>query len=84
MLEEEHPSPENSIAVTCGPPIMIRYVLESLEKMGFGEEQVYTTLERRMKCGIGHCGRCNVGPRYVCVDGPVFSLKELRQLPDEM
>lgn len=84
VLEEEEPSPENSIAVTCGPPIMIKYVLESLEKMGFREKQIFTTLERRMKCGIGLCGRCNVGPMYVCVDGPVFSLEELRELPDEM
>ncbi|HDZ59211.1 MAG TPA: hydrogenase, partial [Actinobacteria bacterium] len=83
-LEEEEPSPENNIAVTCGPPVMIKFVLESLGKMGFRDEQIYTTLERRMKCGIGLCGRCNVGPRYVCTDGPVFSLKELGELPDEM
>ncbi|GBE57967.1 anaerobic sulfite reductase subunit B [bacterium BMS3Abin01] len=84
VLEEEEPSPENNIAVTCGPPVMIKFVLESLGKMGFRDEQIYTTLERRMKCGIGLCGRCNVGPRYVCTDGPVFSLKELGELPDEM
>jgi NAD(P)H-flavin reductase len=84
VLEEEGPSPENNIAVTCGPPVMIRYVLESLEKMGFSPGQIYTTLERRMKCGIGLCGRCNVGPEYVCVDGPVFSMAELEGLPDEM
>jgi sulfhydrogenase subunit gamma (sulfur reductase) len=84
VLEEENPSPENNIAVTCGPPVMIKFVLESLEKMGFKPQQIYTTLERRMKCGIGLCGRCNVGPKYICTDGPVFSLSELRQLPDEM
>lgn len=84
VLEEENPSPENNIAVTCGPPVMIKFVLESLEKLGFREEQIFTTMERRMKCGIGLCGRCNIGNRYVCVDGPVFSLKELRELPDEM
>ena len=84
VVEEKAPSPDNSVAVTCGPPIMIRYALESLEKMGFREEQVYTTLERRMKCGIGLCGRCNLGPKYVCTDGPVFSLTELRALPNEL
>ncbi len=84
VLEEENPSPENNVAVTCGPPVMLKFVFESLEKLGFREDQVYTTLERRMKCGIGLCGRCNVGPRYVCVDGPVFSLAELRRLPDEL
>ena len=84
VLEERAPSPENAIAVTCGPPVMIRFTLESLSKMGFREDQIYTTLERRMKCGIGICGRCNLGPKYVCTDGPVFSLKELGQLPDEL
>ncbi len=84
VLEEQGPSPDNNIAVTCGPPIMIKFVLESLEKLGFRDQQIFTTLERRMKCGIGLCGRCNVGPRYVCTDGPVFSLKELRSLPDEL
>lgn len=84
VLEEDGPSPENSIAVTCGPPVMIKYVLESLDKIGFKEEQIFTTLERRMKCGIGICGRCNVGPKYVCTDGPVFSLRDLRELPGEL
>jgi len=84
VLEEKAPSPDDTVAVTCGPPIMIRFTLESLKKMGFREEQIYTTLERRMKCGIGICGRCNLGPKYVCLDGPVFSLEELNRLPDEM
>lgn len=84
VLTAEGPNPDNAIAITCGPPIMIKYALLSLDKMGFREEQVYTTLERRMKCGIGICGRCNIGARYVCRDGPVFSLKELRELPDEL
>ncbi|MHB9150284.1 MAG: iron-sulfur cluster-binding protein, partial [Thermoleophilia bacterium] len=76
--------PSNTIAITCGPPIMIKFVLQSLQKMQFTDDQTYTTLEKRMKCGIGICGRCNIGPRYVCVDGPVFSMAELRELPDEM
>lgn len=84
VVEEKAPSPENSVAVTCGPPIMIKFALQSLDKMGFREEQIYTTLERRMKCGIGLCGRCNLGPKYICTDGPVFSLAELRMLPDEL
>ena len=78
VVEEKAPSPDNSVAVTCGPPIMIKYALQSLDKMGFREEQIYTTLERRMKCGIGLCGRCNLGPKYICTDGPVFSLAELQ------
>jgi NAD(P)H-flavin reductase len=83
VLEEEAPDPQNTIAVTCGPPIMIKFVLQSFDKLGFKEDQIYTTLERRMKCGIGICGRCNIGPRYVCTDGPVFTLQDLRELPDE-
>jgi NAD(P)H-flavin reductase len=67
----------------CGPPIMIKMVLASLLKMGFTKEQIYTTLEMRMKCGVGKCGRCNIGNKYVCKDGPVFRLDELEELPNE-
>jgi len=84
VLEKMNPDPKNTIAITCGPPIMIKFALMSFEKLGFTPEQTYTTLEKRMKCGIGICGRCNVGPKYVCVDGPVFSLAELNELPDEL
>ncbi len=82
MLLDLNPSPENTIAVTCGPPIMIRFVLENLKKLGFSDEQVYTTLENRMKCGIGKCGRCNAGCMYVCKDGPVFSYSVLKDIPE--
>lgn len=70
-------------AVVCGPPVMIQFTLEALEAMGFQKTQVYTTLELRMKCGIGKCGRCNIGDRYVCKDGPVFRCDQLDRLPDE-
>ena len=82
MLLDLNPSPENTIAVTCGPPIMIRFVLENLKKLGFQDEQIYTTLENRMKCGIGKCGRCNAGGMYVCKDGPVFSYAVLKEIPE--
>ena len=72
ILEEAAPSAENTIALVCGPPIMIKFTLPVLEKLGFSDEPVYTTLENRMKCGLGKCGRCNVGNVYVCKDGPVF------------
>ena len=84
VLEEERPAAAGAVAVICGPPVMIRFTLQSLERLGFADEQIFTTLERRMKCGIGLCGRCNVGPKYVCTDGPVFSLQDLRGLPDEL
>ncbi len=76
-------TPQGKIAITCGPPIMIKFVLQALEKLGFADDQVITTLEMRMKCGVGKCGRCNIGPVYVCKDGPVFSLAELNKLPAE-
>ena len=82
-LEELAPSPEGAVAVVCGPPIMIKFVLQSLEKMGYADDQVITTLEMRMKCGIGKCGRCNIGSEFICLDGPVYYLKQLRQLPAE-
>ena len=82
-LEELAPGSDNVTAVVCGPPIMIRLVLASLQKLGFQDNQIVTTLEGRMKCGIGQCGRCNIGSKYICLDGPVFNLAQLRKLPPE-
>ncbi|MDD3777578.1 MAG: FAD/NAD(P)-binding protein [Actinomycetota bacterium] len=82
VLEQLKPSPEDKVAITCGPPIMIKYTLEVLNKLKFKSDMVYTTLERRMKCGVGKCGRCNIGHKFVCVDGPVFSLEELEEIPE--
>ncbi len=82
-LRELSPGPEGKIAITCGPPIMIRFVLQELEKLGFVPEQIITTLELKMKCGVGKCGRCNIGEKYVCQDGPVFSLAELNKMVPE-
>lgn len=70
-------------AVLCGPPIMIKFTLQGLLELGFDKSRVYTTLELRMKCGVGKCGRCNVGDKFVCKDGPVFRMDELDELPDE-
>ncbi len=75
--------PNTYTAVLCGPPIMIKFTLAGLLELGFKKENIYTTLELRMKCGIGKCGRCNVGDKYVCKDGPVFCMTELDELPDE-
>ena len=84
FLEELNFPTANKMVVLCGPPIMIKLASQSLLKMGFAKEQIITTLEMRMKCGIGKCGRCNIGSKYICLDGPVFSLAELEELPDEM
>ncbi len=83
VLKEEAPKADNTIAITCGPPIMIKFVLEGLAELKFPEENIITTLEARMKCGIGLCGRCNLGHKYICKDGPVFSLKQLKELPSD-
>ena len=74
---------ENTIALVCGPPIMIKFTLPVLAELGLGPEQIYLSLEMKMKCGIGKCGRCNIGSKYVCTDGPVFSLALLNLLPQE-
>ena len=84
VLLELAPRPGNCVAVLCGPPIMIKFTVQALEKLKFAPENIVTTLEKRMKCGIGICGRCNIGGRYVCVDGPVFTWKELQELPPEL
>ncbi len=80
---EKSPSPENAISITCGPPIMIKFVIKALQDLGFDDRQIYTTVENKMKCGIGKCGRCNIGHHYVCKDGPVYSWAELKDLPQE-
>ncbi|MGI6655612.1 MAG: FAD/NAD(P)-binding protein [Desulfobulbus sp.] len=84
VLLELNPSTDNTIAVTCGPPIMIKFTIQALKKLGFEDENIITTLEKRMKCGVGICGRCNIGTKYVCQDGPVFSYAELKALPSEL
>lgn len=73
----------NKTVVMCGPPIMIKFTLAGLEELGFKRDQVYTTFELKMKCALGKCGRCNIGDKYVCKDGPVFRLDQMTQLPDE-
>lgn len=83
VLKEASPTNVNTVALVCGPPIMIKLTLPVLTELGFSPENIYTTLENRMKCGFGKCGRCNVGKLYVCKDGPVFTVKQLEGLPPE-
>lgn len=83
ICKEVAPSAENAVVMICGPPIMIRFTLPVFFDLGFSKENIITSLEMRMKCGIGKCGRCNVGHKYVCKDGPVFSLAELNHLTKE-
>jgi sulfhydrogenase subunit gamma (sulfur reductase) len=77
-------APERWTVVACGPPVMLRYLFAALERLGFAKERVVTTLENRMKCGLGLCGRCNVGPFSVCRDGPVVTWGALAALPQDL
>lgn len=83
ITEQKVKSSEDAYAIVCGPPIMIKFTQPVLEKLGFPPERIILSLENRMKCAIGMCGRCNVGDQFVCKDGPVFSLAKLRTLPPE-
>lgn len=81
-VTELNPDPSMTV-IMCGPPILIKLSLDALIKLGFKKEQIFTTMEMRMKCGIGKCGRCNIGDKFVCKDGPVFSFDQLGELPPE-
>ena len=83
ITEQKITSADNAIAIVCGPPIVIRLTQPILENLGFPSERIIFSLEMRMKCGIGMCGRCNIGDKYVCKDGPVFSLAQLKEMPAE-
>jgi len=83
ILEEANFNAQNAAALVVGPPIMIKFSLPVLEKAGMKNADIYTSLENRMKCGVGKCGRCNCGPVYVCKEGPVFNLEQMKTLPDD-
>lgn len=70
-----------TVAAVCGPPALYRCVLEELALLGLPPEKIFATLERRMRCGVGECCHCVVGGTYICKDGPVFTLEELRGMP---
>ena len=82
FVKELNPDLKKTVLM-CGPPVMIKFTLQELMGLGFEKTQVYTTMELKMKCGVGKCGRCNIGDKYVCKDGPVFRFDELDELPDE-
>jgi len=82
LLQKVAPRSEKAVTITCGPPIMIHYVSRSLAQMGFSPENNYVTLEARMHCGLGKCGRCNLGEKLICVDGPVFNMEQVLELKE--
>jgi len=83
VTKEVAPSSASAFALVCGPPIMLKFTIPVLQQLGFTPERIINSLEMRMKCGIGKCGRCNIGNKYVCKDGPVFTLKQLQEMPTE-
>lgn len=82
VLAEVKPSSANAVALVCGPPIMLKFTIKPLLDLGFEPDRIVTSLERRMSCGIGKCGRCNIGGKYVCKDGPIFTFKQIQELLD--
>ncbi len=84
LFEKMHTTSDNTVVMTCGPEIMMRFVVKGLMYRGFMEDQIFVSLERQMKCGIGICGHCQLGTKFVCKDGPVFRLSEVMGLPDNM
>lgn len=81
LLHDLQLEPQRTVAAVCGPPALYRCLLEELSATGIAEEHILVTLERRMRCGVGECCHCVAGGRYICRDGPVFSLRELRSMP---
>ncbi|MDN5292727.1 MAG: hypothetical protein PWQ31_32 [Eubacteriales bacterium] len=84
LFDKMHSRPENTIMITCGPEIMMKFVVRDLLARGFAPEQIFVSLERRMSCGIKKCGNCQIGPVFVCQDGPVFRYADLMNLPEEI
>jgi len=81
LWKDTHIHPDNATAILCGPPIMMKFVIMKLAESGFKDKDIIMTLERYMKCGIGKCGHCNIGEKFICVDGPVFDYEQVKQLP---
>jgi NAD(P)H-flavin reductase len=84
VLRQIAPSSKNAVVLVCGPPIMLKFTLVPLLELGFSPDKIITSLERRMSCGFGKCGRCAVGARYVCRDGPIFSYQQINELSEEL
>ena len=84
LVEENGPpASEDTYAIVCGPPVMIKFTQPVLDKQGYAHDHIIMSLENRMKCGIGMCGHCNTGKELVCKDGPVFTLAQLNNMAKE-
>ncbi len=84
VVEEVAPAAAGAFVLVCGPPIMLKFTMVPLLKLGFPPERIITSLERRMSCGVGKCGRCGIGARYVCRDGPVFTFQQIQEMAESV
>ncbi|MDZ4181340.1 MAG: FAD/NAD(P)-binding protein, partial [Candidatus Cloacimonadaceae bacterium] len=82
LLDDVNIDVANSVAVVCGPPVMMKYGTLKLLEMGYAEEKIYLSMEKNMSCGVGKCGHCAMGQYFVCKDGPVFSYNEVKNSPN--
>lgn len=81
LWKDTHIDSKNAVAIVCGPPVMMKFVIAKLTESGFADKDIIMTLERYMKCGIGKCGHCNIGEKFICIDGPVFTFEQVKKLP---
>jgi len=82
FMEELDLNLQNTLACVCGPEIMMRFVVRNLLLQGYSENRIYVSMERRMRCGTGHCGHCQIGSRFVCQDGPIFLYPDIKRFAD--
>jgi NAD(P)H-flavin reductase len=82
LIPELEVKPESTKVIVCGPPIMYKFVIMELTAIGIPDDQIYVSLERRMKCGVGRCGHCQINELYTCMDGPVFKYSEVKDAPE--
>jgi sulfite reductase subunit B len=73
---------KSGIAIVCGPPIMMKFAVKKLLDLGFGEENIFLSMEKNMSCGIGKCGHCRLGTYYACKEGPVFKYSKIKNFPN--
>jgi NAD(P)H-flavin reductase len=84
FLEKLDLDPLNTLACLCGPEIMMRFTARGLLRLGYMGDQIFVSLERRMRCGTAHCGHCQIGPKFVCQDGPVFRYPDISRFADTL
>lgn len=82
LMTDMSVDPRKTVAIICGPPVMYKFAIASLYKMGMVDKNIYVSLERHMKCGVGKCGHCQIGGLYVCQDGPVFKYADLAEVQE--